>query len=62
VAEWSKATDCKSVEIFYVGSNPTDLKRGAWLNGRATALQAVGYGFKSHCFQKCQKENLKMMV
>jgi hypothetical protein len=22
VAEWSKATDCKSVEVFYVGSNP----------------------------------------
>lgn len=22
MAEWSKATDCKSVEVFYVGSNP----------------------------------------
>jgi hypothetical protein len=23
MAEWLKATDCKSVEILYVGSNPT---------------------------------------
>ena len=26
VAEWSKVIDCKSIELFYMGSNPILLK------------------------------------
>ena len=27
MAEWLKATDCKSVDVLYAGSNPASLKR-----------------------------------
>ena len=52
MAEWPKATDCKSVEFsLHRFESYWPHEKGTWLNGRATALQVVGYGFESHCLQ-----------
>lgn len=51
MAEWLKAVDCKSIEFFNVGSNPTFsfLKpRYSIIIGSASALGVEGCVFKSH--------------
>ena len=34
VREWLKRTDCKSVDLVYVGSNPTSSTTGIWKEPR----------------------------
>ena len=42
MAEWLKAADCKSVEILYVGSNPTSLNEVRWSPRVCRVLSTLG--------------------
>ncbi len=51
VAEWLKAADCKSVDVFYAGSNPASLKKGryiSWMKHFIYTNLKIGKWFKNN--------------